>query len=79
MIFMNVFQAILLENFENGGNEDEESKDEQGEEYLSEVISNFFSESTKRIKEMLLSRFTPSQIAKAESGGMSAMMSIEHS
>jgi hypothetical protein len=29
MIFMNVFQAILLENFENGGNEDEEeSKDE---------------------------------------------------
>jgi len=32
MIFMNVFQAILLENFENDGRgDDEESKDEQEE------------------------------------------------
>jgi hypothetical protein len=78
---MNVFQAILLENFENGGNgDDEESKDEQGEEYLSEIISNFFADNFKRVKEAISSIFAPKhQIAKAESGGMSAMMSADHS
>jgi hypothetical protein len=47
---------------------------------MSEVISNFFSENLKLMKDMVLSLFAPKQqISKGESGGMSAVISLDQS
>jgi hypothetical protein len=73
----------LLENFENGGDEDDENtKDEAGEEYLSEIISNFFSNSYGMFKQKISEIFTFKKIntvKRSESGGMSGIMSLEQS
>jgi hypothetical protein len=73
----------LLENFENGGDEDDENtKDEAGEEYLSEIINNFFSNSYCMFKQKISEIFTfkkVNTVQRSESGGMSGIMSLEQS